>query len=667
METRLHAQSKAALTSSFTPVRGGVLQRKCAYVGSPGFSGESESGDGQRLSLQRSTQDSQPESRNSGGVPLSVQEVLNSPGQPLDPETRAFMGTRFGHDFSQITVHPRTGAAAQMASEGTPQTGEIAGLSDLSSEGEQEEEPKEEQQPDGCKSSVLAFSARKGSVKLEAKGKEFVLRAGIEPQTPGVVYLAGVKLDPDDCVTLEYVQNIKSHRVVTFKDSSKLELISDQLLDTVDPYPTHVSTRKGYKLVGMQDSPGQGTTDAFGLIDSLAVKDSFTLFLRAKGKEKSEIIGFANWGWEANASTTNPKDDSAPLKVDSGVIEAPDGTSNTVEEPKLSPNIRDQKFTVVGGSDSYASLLAHLFNNRRYATLSSPPPPAMPHGFAVTPSRSFETGGANDAAEREADTAAEHVLSGKPGIVSIQPQTSFKLARQEDETTPSSDQAGTPTSTEASEASTKQGQLPCKPTFKSLEAVTACNIGMRVGDRGCELSLGTSADAGMKFHSQVESPEGCHGTLEYVQLVDFRRERRDKDNQNGCMQGTGALDRKDPKATLFTGPGTDNFESADNPGSLVGDDVYHSADDQFKLWLLWRPRILGAPVDAPELPRVALATVTWDWKAKTTRTGKSGDCQADWTISDDYARGGTGKATSENDIPTYSQNVAERGFSNGPC
>jgi hypothetical protein len=28
-----------------------------------------------------------------------VQEVLRSPGQPLDPATRAFMEPRFGHDF----------------------------------------------------------------------------------------------------------------------------------------------------------------------------------------------------------------------------------------------------------------------------------------------------------------------------------------------------------------------------------------------------------------------------------------------------------------------------------------------------------------------------------------------------------------------------------------
>ncbi|MBW4671111.1 MAG: DUF4157 domain-containing protein [Cyanomargarita calcarea GSE-NOS-MK-12-04C] len=41
----------------------------------------------------------------SSEVPPIVQEVLNSPGQPLDLETRTFMESRFGHDFSQVRVH----------------------------------------------------------------------------------------------------------------------------------------------------------------------------------------------------------------------------------------------------------------------------------------------------------------------------------------------------------------------------------------------------------------------------------------------------------------------------------------------------------------------------------------------------------------------------------
>jgi hypothetical protein len=38
-------------------------------------------------------------------VPPIVQEILRSPGQPLDPSARAFMEARFGHDFSNVRVH----------------------------------------------------------------------------------------------------------------------------------------------------------------------------------------------------------------------------------------------------------------------------------------------------------------------------------------------------------------------------------------------------------------------------------------------------------------------------------------------------------------------------------------------------------------------------------
>ena len=44
-------------------------------------------------------------------VPPIIHEVLNSPGQLLDPETRTFMESRFGHDFSQVRVHTNTKAA----------------------------------------------------------------------------------------------------------------------------------------------------------------------------------------------------------------------------------------------------------------------------------------------------------------------------------------------------------------------------------------------------------------------------------------------------------------------------------------------------------------------------------------------------------------------------
>jgi cell wall-associated NlpC family hydrolase len=44
-------------------------------------------------------------------VPSIVDEVLRSPGQPLDAATRAFMEPRFGYDFSRVRVHTDSKAA----------------------------------------------------------------------------------------------------------------------------------------------------------------------------------------------------------------------------------------------------------------------------------------------------------------------------------------------------------------------------------------------------------------------------------------------------------------------------------------------------------------------------------------------------------------------------
>ena len=44
-------------------------------------------------------------------APALVRQVINSPGQPLDPETRSLMEPRLGHDFSGVRVHTDREAA----------------------------------------------------------------------------------------------------------------------------------------------------------------------------------------------------------------------------------------------------------------------------------------------------------------------------------------------------------------------------------------------------------------------------------------------------------------------------------------------------------------------------------------------------------------------------
>jgi hypothetical protein len=50
-------------------------------------------------------------------APRVVDETLRSPGQPLDGATRAFMEPRFGYDFSNVRVHPESGAATTLRAE----------------------------------------------------------------------------------------------------------------------------------------------------------------------------------------------------------------------------------------------------------------------------------------------------------------------------------------------------------------------------------------------------------------------------------------------------------------------------------------------------------------------------------------------------------------------
>lgn len=87
----------------------GILLQRCACGGSPGLSGECE---GCRQKRQGALQRAAIDSGSSGSsAPPIVQDVLRSPGQPLDTGTRAFMEPRFGHDFSRVRIHTDARAA----------------------------------------------------------------------------------------------------------------------------------------------------------------------------------------------------------------------------------------------------------------------------------------------------------------------------------------------------------------------------------------------------------------------------------------------------------------------------------------------------------------------------------------------------------------------------
>ncbi|MGC2696892.1 MAG: DUF4157 domain-containing protein [Candidatus Angelobacter sp.] len=81
-----------------------LLQRKCECGGSAGMENDCE--DCKKKKLQRRAIAPGPAT-----APPIVHDVLRSPGQPLDAQTRTFFEPRFGHDFSQVRVHADSRAA----------------------------------------------------------------------------------------------------------------------------------------------------------------------------------------------------------------------------------------------------------------------------------------------------------------------------------------------------------------------------------------------------------------------------------------------------------------------------------------------------------------------------------------------------------------------------
>jgi hypothetical protein len=98
---------------------GGILQRKCD-CGQHTIAGNECSGCSEQrdVTLQRSAISHRSFNGNHDHVPPIVQEVLRSPGQPLNAATRAFMEPRFDRDFSHVRIHSSSQAGESARSIG---------------------------------------------------------------------------------------------------------------------------------------------------------------------------------------------------------------------------------------------------------------------------------------------------------------------------------------------------------------------------------------------------------------------------------------------------------------------------------------------------------------------------------------------------------------------
>ncbi|MGC2215001.1 MAG: DUF4157 domain-containing protein [Silvibacterium sp.] len=97
--------SRAALSAPSGSSHPPALRRKCACGGTC-----DKCKDERNKTLQRKSAQTVTDTITSVEAPPIVHQVLRSPGQPLDDETRSFMESRFGYDFSQVRVHTDAGA-----------------------------------------------------------------------------------------------------------------------------------------------------------------------------------------------------------------------------------------------------------------------------------------------------------------------------------------------------------------------------------------------------------------------------------------------------------------------------------------------------------------------------------------------------------------------------
>ncbi len=104
--SRWGTRPPAPLRPSRVPLARRVVQRACACAGSLDPCPECAR---TKAKLQREAAGSDPV-----GVPPPVHDVLRRPGRALDLETRSFMESRFGQDFSHVRVHA-DGIAARSA------------------------------------------------------------------------------------------------------------------------------------------------------------------------------------------------------------------------------------------------------------------------------------------------------------------------------------------------------------------------------------------------------------------------------------------------------------------------------------------------------------------------------------------------------------------------
>lgn len=182
----------------------------------------------------------------------------------------------------------------------------------------------------------------------------------------------------------------------------------------------------------------------------------------------------------------------------------------------------------------------------------------------------------------------------------------------------------------------------------------------------CALSFGRfPATRGIRFEATVIVPPGprgrpCRGRLEFVQDVVTLRTRtpgQNPANPKECLDSNGSrvLDTTDPYMSFTLGPGRHTVATDDSPETLLRPFEIKTADDQFRMFLMWRPMRFGGRL------RLPIARIDWWWKGEARVTAPAGaDCVEGangWSLVSRPTDHGHFPATRTIGYPTTSPNV----------
>jgi hypothetical protein len=294
-------------------------------------------------------------------APPIVHDVLASPGQPLDPATRAFVEPRFGHDFSHVRVHtdPKAeesaGAMNALAytvgrdlvfargqyAPGTASgrrllTHELAhvtqqdavgngvgyGLFRKKDEGKPQAPPPAPKAPPPttkapppttaatpCVPKFKSLEAKiTGSVGVREVNGKCQLMLGTPGKTNGATFTSKVDLPAGCTGTLQYVQLVdmcRSLHLTTGKDLRRKT--GGDWIDTQDPVDQQQVSSEGSVEFKADDSPGQPLAE---IADHVHAKDSFKIWLMWKPDQPADAnrvpLAMATWNWSGEAKVKKP-------------------------------------------------------------------------------------------------------------------------------------------------------------------------------------------------------------------------------------------------------------------------------------------------------------------------------------------------------------------------